>query len=156
MVARSREQLASEEIAIRRDLLVAELKVSLDPKARHVAASHQDWEPEGCQACGQHLCLLSASFCVSSMFSQTCMGGGHTYLQAKCGRVSQVDWPSVSLSSQLPGAVGILIAVTESCDHSGPVSLSRRAVLCPGEQCCEVKTWWRAGAFPAREGRGSS
>lgn len=40
MVASSREQLASEEIVIGRDLLVAELTVPLDPKARHVAASH--------------------------------------------------------------------------------------------------------------------
>lgn len=84
MVVSSREQLASEEIVMGRDLLVAELKVPLDPKARHVAASHQDGEPEGCQAGGQHLCLLSASFGVSSVFSQTlCMLGGHTYLQAK-------------------------------------------------------------------------
>lgn len=132
MVASGREQLASEEIVIGRDLLVAELKVPLDPKARHVAANHQDWEPEGCQACEQHLCLRSATFCVSSMFSQTlCMVGGHTYLQAKYPLWKSIPGGLAISQSQFPIARsgGNPDCSNESCDHSGPVSLSKRAVL---------------------------
>lgn len=138
LVASNRKQLVYEEVGMRGDLLEGRTEGLLGSQGQ-VCSRGQNWEPEGCQECEQHLVLSLCFFlCVVCSF------------QAKYPlwkRVAQGDWPSFSLSSKFAEAAGILIGVAEVMWPPWSSHLVQESIVMkpkPGDQ----------GALPVGDGKG--